>query len=76
MTCPNCKIELACPCHSCITHRKEKGKMVFLLEEWFTDPETGTELVRCPICGFTQTFDFWEDFAFKEFEKLINEDEQ
>jgi hypothetical protein len=64
MTCPNCEIELKCPCKSCQKRRKDRGEVAALLEEW-----PGNDLIRCPVCGFTHTMDFWEDFAFYQYDK-------
>jgi hypothetical protein len=64
MTCPNCQIELKCPCSNCSGYRLKNGRVEALLWEW-VDGET----MRCPVCGFTHLADFWEDYDFYLYDK-------
>lgn len=64
MSCPNCEIDLSCPCKNCVGYRKKKGKFEALLWEWI-DGET----MRCPICGFTHNANFWEEYDFYLYDK-------
>lgn len=64
MSCPNCKIQLECPCENCQKWRKKDGKVEVLLWEWI-DGET----MGCPICGFTEHADIWQDYELEEFDE-------
>jgi hypothetical protein len=59
MNCPNCEIELKCPCKSCQEHREKQGEIAALLWEW-VDGDT----MRCPICQFTHRSYFWDYYEF------------
>jgi len=64
MTCPNCGVELDCPCSNCQGYRKRNGKISTLLWEW-VDGET----MMCPVCGFSASADYWQDWEFNEYDK-------
>ena len=64
MACPNCKIELECPCRNCQEWRERGGEVAALVEEW-VDGNT----IRCPICGFTHNANFWEAHEFHLYDK-------
>jgi hypothetical protein len=44
--------------------QKKKHEFEALLWEWLTD-----EIMMCPICGFTEHADFWEDYGFYLYDK-------
>ncbi len=62
MTCPNCHIELECPCKNCQRWREKEGKIATLAWEWI-DGET----MRCPICFFEARADVWQDHSIEQF---------
>ena len=64
MTCPRCNVELACPCSNCKKWRAKEGKPEPLTEVW---QENG-EICECPICGFEAHLDYWEQFAFYQYD--------
>lgn len=66
MTCPNCHINLECPCKHCQVRRLRRGEIATLLWEW-TDGET----MRCPACGFTAHADAWEDYEFTKYDEYL-----
>jgi len=64
MACPNCEIDLSCPCRNCVSYRNKNGKPHVLNWEWLTG-----EIMMCPICGFTDHANFWEEYDFYLYDK-------
>ena len=50
MYCPNCNVELFCPCRNCKDGNKGKIKW-----KW-----TGGDYIKCPKCGFLAHCDHWQ----------------
>lgn len=55
MKCPKCRVELYCPCKTCMAREKQKN-----VWEWIG------EYVKCPLCGYMAHADIWEDAAYKD----------
>lgn len=64
MSCPNCEIDLSCPCKNCVGYRRERGEFKALLWEWIDN-----ETMQCPICGFYAHANIWEDWDFYLYDK-------
>jgi len=55
MICPECNIDLACPCESCKGWENNKPK-------WISKDHNGIHIMKCPVCGFWHTEEYWMDF--------------
>ena len=58
MSCPDCKIELHCPCSSC--KERNDGKL-----RWI-NVRNKIEQIKCPTCGFIASMSFWEDWDVQQ----------
>jgi len=61
--CPDCEIELCCPCDSC--GERNRGK----LKDIWKNNDKGILQIECPNCGFTASMEFWTDLEVKKAKK-------
>jgi len=62
-SCPDCGVELSCPCKSCAENTKGK------LKEIWQENKEGIFQIKCPKCGFTASGDYWLDIDVEKAKK-------
>lgn len=62
MNCPECNIELYCPCNFCQKARKDK---TVVLWKWING-----EFIKCPNCGYVAHADKWENIEYQQLLKI------
>ena len=67
MKCPKCQTYLECPCNSCKDRLSESD----VTWEWIQDGKQ--EFIKCPVCGYFDTEEGWDNIMIQNNEDNIRE---
>ncbi len=80
MNCPECNLDLQCPCTNCVSYfGTDRDCWIDTKEEVTPVGKTekvSIEVMKCPKCGYFNTPDGWLDIEWEQREKRLAQTER